>query len=244
MLVKPFDSLINTNKKATDMSYLGFVEENDDPERLGRVKVSISVFEGCTTEELPWACPILAPCGNVSNAGGLNVPEIGSQVRVFFPTKDITAPYYMGAELNNLNKTTFFDDDYPETYGYKDSTGNFIKVNKAQGTIHMQHRSSSNIKVAPDGSMQVSLSNGSYFTFNNQGNFELDIEGVNITGTNDGSLNVRANSDISISTSGIDVNASTVNFSGDVSVGTGASGSFWTYGNLVTVKNGIVVSID
>lgn len=244
MLIKPFDSLLNDNKKATEMSYLGFVEDNEDPEKLGRVRVNISIFEGCETEELPWACPILATHGNISSAGGLNVPELGSQVRVFFPNGDITAPYYTGAELNISNKTTFFDDDYPETYGYKDSVGNFIKVNKAQGTIHLQHRSSSNVKVAPDGSMQVSLSNGAYFTFSNQHSFELSIDGVNILGTNDGSLDIKTNSEVNINTTGINVNASSVHFSGDVSVGTGASGAFWTFGNLVTVKDGIIVSID
>ena len=112
------------------MSYLGFVEDNNDPEKLGRLRVRIAPYSELAIEELPWACPKLGSHGNSSSYGGLNVPEIGSQVRVDFPSKDLTAPYYSGAELNAVNRTTFFDEDYPNTYGYKDSVGNFTKINK------------------------------------------------------------------------------------------------------------------
>lgn len=244
MLLKPLNSFLKDNKDPATLSYLGQVEDNLDPEKLGRVKVRISPYIDFASEDLPWACPILAPCGNSSNTGGINVPELGSQVRVTFPSHDLTAPYYSGAELNKVNKTTFFDDDYPNTYGYKDSIGNFYRINKARKTVHFQHSSSSNIKVAPDGSVQVSLSNGAYFTFSNQNNFELSIGAVDITGTADGSLSISADSEVEIKSSSVRVDSKLTEFTGDVSIGSGATGSFWTFGNLVTVKNGIIVSIE
>lgn len=244
MLIKPLNAFLKESVDPATQSYLGMVEDNEDPEKLGRLKVRISPYMDFLTEDLPWACPTLGTHGNSANAGGLNVPEKGSQVRVYFPSHDLTAPYYTGAELNDLNRTTFFDDDYPYTYGYKDSRGNFIKVNKARDTVQFQHASSSNVKVAPDGSMQVSLSNGAYFTFSNQNNFDLNIGAVDISGTAEGSLTLNANMQVDLSTPSFRVAAKTTEFTGDVKVGTGASGMFWTFGNLVTVKDGIVVSIS
>lgn len=244
MLIKPLDVLWNEDKPAVDMSFLGVVEDNEDPKKLGRVRVVIPPYDGMVTEDLPWACPLLPSYGNSPEAGGLNIPEVGSQVRITFPSKDMTAPYYSGAELNESNKTTFFDDDYPNTYGYKDSVGNFVKVNKVQGTVQFQHKSSTNLRVAPDGSVQVALSNGAYFTFSNQNNFNLNIGEVEIEGTADGSLSMTAGSEVRIDSPQLVVDSKLTEFTGDVSVGTGASGSFWTFGNLVTVKNGIIVSIE
>ena len=108
----------------------------------------------------------------------------------------------------------------------------------------MQHSSTSNFKVAPDGSMQIALSNGAYFTFSNQGAFDLNIGAVDVTGTADGSLSIRADMQVEMNTPSLRVKASTAEFTGDVKVGTGASGMFWTFGNLITVKDGIVVIID
>lgn len=245
MLIKPINAFLKEVTDPATMDYLGMVEDNNDPEKLGRIRVRISPYMDFeSTEDLPWACPILGSCGNSASSGGLNIPEVGSQVRVFFPSHDLTAPYYRGAELNEFNRTTFFDDNYPNTYGYKDSTGNFYKIDKANKTVQFQHSSSSNLRIAPDGSMQVALSNGAYFTFSNQNNFEINVGAVSAEGTADGSLTIKAGMQVDVDTPSFRVNADTVEFTGDVKIGTGASGMFWCYGNLITVKDGIIVSID
>ena len=243
MLIKPFASIIAKEKEAATMSYLGTVEDNEDPTKMGRLKVNIPLYENMTTEELPWVLPTCSSSGNSSENCALNVPEVGSQVRVYFPNQDLTAPHYTGAELNETNRTTFFDEDYPHTYGYRDSQGDFIKVNKEKNTIHLQHSSTTNAKVSPDGSIQVALSNGSYFLFSNMDNFELNVKSVDIIGSC-GVLTAKADSNIVLKTGAMDVNADVVSFSGDVSVGSGASGMIYTLGQLVTVKDGIIVSIE
>ena len=242
MLIKPFNILLKDQLDPTTMSYLGCVEDNNDPEKLGRVRVRVAPYADLKTDELPWACPLLGSYGNVNNAGGLNVPELGAQVRVTFPNRDFTAPYYSGAELNEVNRTTFFDDNYPNTYGYKDSTGNFIKVNKETGTIQIQHSSTTNLQVAPSGSIKVTLNGGAYFIFDRRNNFEIGIGTLTVFGSADGTLNIDANNEVDISS---DVNiGGDLKVKGKVSAGNGYSGTFMTQGNFVTVENGIIVSVD
>jgi phage baseplate assembly protein gpV len=243
MLIKPFSILFKDQVDPTEMSYIGFVEDNNDPEKLGRIRVRVSPYSELDTQDIPWASPTLGTHGNSAEYGGLNIPELGSQVRVFFPSKDITAPYYGGAELNEVNRTTFFDEDYPYTYGYKDSVGNFVRINKERGTAQFQHYTSTNLQVAPDGSLQVCLSNGAYFIFDNGNNFSLNIGTVDISGSVEGSLDVEAKSEINVKTGQMMIDGS-LTVTGDFTPQAGVSGSFLTNGNFVTVKNGIIVAIE
>ena len=243
MLIKPFTPLIKEQIDPASMSYIGSVVDNNDPKKLGRVKVQISVYGDLPIDSLPWASPYLGAHGNSVEYGGINIPELGSQVRVTFPSKDLTAPYYSGAELNESTRTTFFDDDYPNTYGYKDSVGNFLRVNKERGTAQVQHSSTTNMQVAPDGSIKVGLAGGAYFIFDNGNNFELNIGTLDVSGSADGSFNVDANNEVNITTGQVNIKGN-VAIDGDLNLKHGASGSFLTVGSLVTVENGIIVSIQ
>lgn len=244
MLIKPFASIIAREKELATMSYLGTVEDNNDPEKLGRVKVHIAPYENLTTEQLPWSSPKAGSCGNSPTNCGMNIPEIGSQVRVFFPSQDTNTPHYEGAEYNETNRCTFFDDDYPNTYGYRDTVGNFVRVNKVKETIELQHSSTTNLRVAADGSAQISLSNGSTFTFSNYNGFEFDVKGASISASGLGDVDIESNSQVNIDTNTVNINAPSIKLNGDVEISQGASGVFLTLGHIITVSNGIITSIS
>ena len=245
MLIKPFSILFKDQVEPTAMSYLGSVVDNNDPQKLGRIKVRITPYSELATQDIPWASPKLGSHGNSAEYGGLNVPEVGSQVRVDFPNRDFTAPYYSGAELNTMNRTTFFDEDYPNTYGFKDSVGNFYRINKERGTVQFQHFTSTNAQVAPDGSIKVSLSNGAYFILDNGNNFELDIGALNISGSSDGSLVIKANNEITLDAQKITLKGTLyTGKKGNINPEGGVSGTFMAMGNLITVKDGIITGIQ
>ena len=71
----------------------------------------------------------------------------------------------------------------------------------------------------------------------------MNIGTLDVSGSADGSLNVEANNEVNITTGQVNIKGD-VAIDGDLNVTSGASGTFMAMGNLVTVKNGIIVSIN
>ena len=212
MLIKPFKQLIEEyHRKKEEQEYEGFVEDNNDPLKLGRIRVRTDLYEDIDVEQLPWAYP--TPnffLGNSKNAISWSVPEVGSQVKVYYPTHDKTAPFYKGMEFNELNKCTFFDVDYPNTYGFKDSRGNFWIVNKKTDITQYQHSSGTNIVINKDGEYTITTPEStSSFNVDSLGNVKLKalslevdivknvkVNATSINETASNSINVTATEDI------------------------------------------------
>lgn len=83
---------------------MGTVESNHDPEKLGRVKVSVphvygvsdSALGGVGLNDLPWAIPAGLPAGGSSQSGGISwLPEPGDQVLLFFLDGEPEKPVWM-----------------------------------------------------------------------------------------------------------------------------------------------------
>src|SRR5713101_9315518 len=79
---------------------VGIVKANDDPQGLGRVKLS-----------LPWRKPdfvsdwvrIVAPMGG-KERGSYFLPEVGDEVLVAFDRDDIRYPYVLGSLWSDKEK--------------------------------------------------------------------------------------------------------------------------------------------
>ena len=74
-------------------TYGGIVEDNRDPEKLGRLKVRVphvfgavgGLFGAISTENIPWATPTGLPAGLSQSSGGMDwLPTLGDQVMVRF----------------------------------------------------------------------------------------------------------------------------------------------------------------
>lgn len=84
--------------------FVGIVEKNNDPERLGRVKVRVPHVYGATgsqtgaigIDNLPWALPIGVPAGGSGASGGISwLPDQGDQVVVTFLDGEPEKPVWM-----------------------------------------------------------------------------------------------------------------------------------------------------
>jgi hypothetical protein len=226
MLAKPFDKILDENDKPDlEQEHVGLVEDNNDPEKLMRVRVRIDPYESIDTDMLPWAfaCP-KDFLGTSPDSVDFCVPEVGSEVTVYFPTRDKDHPFYKGAPLNQDNRTTFFDEDYPNSYGKKDSAGNFTKVNKATGITVEQHSSTTNTTTLKDGSVTLSLPNGIVISAEVAGNkvavsmpngmsaiFDINSMTADITSP---IINFHALASVSINTPLLDINATVTNITG------------------------------
>lgn len=74
--------------------YRGFVVENDDPEKLGRLKVRVpSILGSDVTTGWATAC---TPYGGDVNMGFLYIPEVGAGVWIEFEEGDLEFPIWVG----------------------------------------------------------------------------------------------------------------------------------------------------
>lgn len=87
--------------KELDLSrtFIGKVEVNEDPNKLGRCRVRVlDVFDNIPTEDIPWASPF-----NDTNGNQFFVPEVGKIVSVYFENANLYTPIYKYAEHYNVN---------------------------------------------------------------------------------------------------------------------------------------------
>jgi hypothetical protein len=80
-------------------TYIGIVEDNDDPDKMGRVRVRvIDVFDEIPVEDIPWATPWKDLNGN-----SVNIPERGKIVTIVFDKGNIYKPEFIYSEHYNVN---------------------------------------------------------------------------------------------------------------------------------------------
>jgi hypothetical protein len=99
-------------KIKSDKTYIGVVEDNKDPRKMGRVRVRVmDVFDEFKLEDIPWARPWKDISGDM-----FNVPEVGKVVVVVFENSNIDSPEYIYSRQYNINLekklSTLSDPDY------------------------------------------------------------------------------------------------------------------------------------
>lgn len=154
MLIKLPEWLQKINN--LNFPHKGTVLDNVDPKKLGRVKVQIlELLEG-TASQLPWVYPQNPyGLGGKSNSSGFSVPEIGSELIIVFPYDDIYFPFYTGYWQSEGTHQSLFDEDYPNSYGFRDSLGNYVKINKTQKTLDLRHSSGAQIQIDAAGNVTI-----------------------------------------------------------------------------------------
>lgn len=121
----------------------GIVKSNIDPKKLGRLKIEIPGFlEGLKIIELPWIYPVNSyGLGGKSSCSSFSVPEVGSELSVIFPYDDIYFGFYTGYWQSVTNHQSHFNTNYPNAYGWVDSTGLKLKVDKIMHAVDFIHPS-------------------------------------------------------------------------------------------------------
>jgi hypothetical protein len=108
--------------------YRGVIEDNKDPEKMGRCKVRVfgvhtekkqkDEFDGIPTDELPWAEPALGLFeGSVSGFGQWTIPLQGSHVFLFFENGHILNPRFFASVPG---KPTDVNHGFEDIEGFSD----------------------------------------------------------------------------------------------------------------------------
>lgn len=165
MLLKLIDSIKKT--KNLKFPQKGIVVSNNDPKKLGRVKATVKgVYEETDINKLPWILPKMsAGLGGGNTSSSFFVPEVGNELIIEFPYDDVYFPVFTGYWESSVVHKTLFDENYPETYGFQDSTGNHIKINKTLKTAEIKHSSGVTITIDQNGKLVI----------NTQENQEINI---------------------------------------------------------------------
>lgn len=108
--------------------YTGFVTDNKDPEKLGRVKVKIPVIDD--QKELNWSRIVTWMGGQAR--GALFIPEVGDEVLVAFLLGDIRSPIVIGSLWNNVEKPPEGKNDNNDIRKIKTKTGHEIVFDDAK----------------------------------------------------------------------------------------------------------------
>ena len=83
--------------------YRAFVRDNNDPERLGRLRLEIPAVLGIGTDAWSeWASPCF-PYGGNPDCGFYLIPEIGASIWAEFEAGDPQAPIWSGVWLAGAN---------------------------------------------------------------------------------------------------------------------------------------------
>jgi type VI secretion system secreted protein VgrG len=201
------------------------VTDNNDPQKLGRVKVQFSWHDGTSS----WIRVANAYAGN--NRGIYFVPEIGTEVLVGFEGGDPDHPYVIGSFYNGDNLP---DDSWPT--GSNDKK--IICTNSGHKVEFDDSSGGGKITVSTaGGNNQIVLSlSPDKITIQSQG--DIEIKGNNIKVDAQGTLDFHATSGITIKADGgnVSVEGTATTVKGTASAEISSNGSTTVKGSLVQIN--------
>ncbi len=148
--------LINDSDYVYSDNYVGIVEDNNDPDKIGRCKIRVyGIFDNIEKSDLPWALPCFKFIG--SKVGSFIVPPIGCVVEVRFRNSDIYFPEYTSKVVNvkalPLNRTK----NYPNNMiFFETDKGSSFEIDRTDDTTTFYHKSGTRINISTDGTVNIS----------------------------------------------------------------------------------------
>lgn len=147
--------------------YRGFVVDNADPERLGRLRLLVPSVLGQDVVT-GWALPCV-PYGGAADRGMVFIPEVDAGVWVEFEEGDLEFPIWVGtfwskpggeSELPKANDAV---QDPPTQKIIKTQSGHTIQLEDAEGEekIVIKHKGNSFVSIDKDGSVIIGNQKGS-----------------------------------------------------------------------------------
>ncbi len=211
LLVDLFDSPVG--REPTGRLYgvvVGLVTNNQDPDGMGRVKVSFPWLSD--TEESFWARIVVPMAG--ADRGTWFLPEVDDEVLVGFERGDVRFPYVLGSLWNGKDAPPAKNDDGKNNVRLiKSRSGHVIKLNDEDGkeTIEIIDKSEKNSIVIDTANNTLTITTDQDITLSvPKGTIKLDAKKLELTSSSDSKIESGAGLDVKASGT-LNVKGATVN---------------------------------
>jgi uncharacterized protein involved in type VI secretion and phage assembly len=174
--------------------YRGIVKNNQDPAKLGRLRLSVPSVLGSDVVT-GWATPC-APYGGAADVGFLFIPDVGAGVWAEFEEGDLEFPIWSGSFWSQPNSTTELPkpnqgSDGSEESGVQDPpTSKIIKTAKGH-TLQFEDGDGVEMILLVEGVKGHFLSmdaNGITVTDANKNSIQFRQAGITVTDTNNNTI--------------------------------------------------------
>lgn len=182
---------------------VGIVTNNQDPDKLGRVKVRYPwLSDG---EESAWARVATPMAG--ADRGLYLLPEVDDEVLVAFEHGDIRFPYVLGALWNGRDKAPAANEDGKNNVRIlRSRSGHIIRLDDTNGKekIEIVDKTGQNSVVINTADNSITLAAGGDITIQAAGKLTLSGKGVELAST--GEIKVEASSSLALKGQMVDIN--------------------------------------
>jgi uncharacterized protein involved in type VI secretion and phage assembly len=189
---------------------VGIVTNNQDPDKLGRVKLRFPWLSA--SEESHWARLAVPMAGK--DRGSYFLPEVDDEVLVAFEHGDLRFPYVLGALWNGKDAPPADNGDGKNNLRLiKSRSGHVIKLNDEDGkeTIEIVDKSGKNSIVIDTAKNTLTITTDKDITLAAaQGTIKLDAQKIELKSSADTKIEAGAGMDVKASAT-LNVKGATVN---------------------------------
>ncbi|MGD0756240.1 MAG: phage baseplate assembly protein V [Bacteroidales bacterium] len=160
------------------------VTDNDDPEKLGRVKVRF--FWQTPQDSTPWLRIIHAHGGKTANGdqhGFYFIPEIDDEVMVGFESNNPDKPFVIGSVYHKNSKPDHWYHAGNNTKSIRTRNGNQIILIDENGKEEIRILNKDD--ASPTNEISLSLNNNGKITIKSVGDLEISAENIKISANTD-----------------------------------------------------------
>jgi len=180
------------------------VTNNNDPDKLGRVKVSYPWLSD--KNETTWARIATSMAGN--EYGCYFLPEVDDEVLVAFDNGDIRHPYIIGALWNGKDAPPVTNDDGKNNLRMiKSRSGHIVKLNDEDGkeTVEIIDKTGKNSVIIDTAKNTLTITTDKDISvLASQGTITLDAKNIEIKSSS--GTNIESNAKMTIKGATVDIN--------------------------------------